>query len=319
MLGQPTQHPQPKEYDAEMDEHTDGYVAFVMDEIARLGKNQPGVVVLVEQRVDYSYYAPEGFGTADCILMGNDEIHVIDFKYGQGVWVGANDNSQLKLYVLGALKTLPRLPKTVKMTIYQPRLANISTSQLVVEDLLEWGESIREKAKKAYGGAGDFHTGEHCKFCKVATTCRKRADENLRLAQLDFAEPPLLTDGEVQELLPKLSEFQAWAKNLFDYAEIKAKDGYEWYGFKLVEKQTRRKITDPTEAVKRFRTAGMLDLILEMPATLTAICKKLKGDDFTEILGDLIEKPKGEPTLVPNADKRPPYSSAVADFGGETE
>ena len=203
-------------YDCEeMDTHTDNYVQFVLETIAQAKEHCADPIINIEQRLDFSCYVPHGFGTGDCIIIADKTLHIIDFKYGQGVLVEAEQNPQMMLYALGALRIYDTLYdiEDVAMTIYQPRRENISTWTITVSNLLSWAENeLVPKAKLAFDGKGEYMPGPWCTFCKAAVKCRARAEEKLALAQYEFAQPPLLTDAEIEEILGKLDDLTRWAE-----------------------------------------------------------------------------------------------------------
>lgn len=202
-------------YDSdEMDTYADSYVEFVLEVIEQTKQICPDPKVLIEQRLDFSRYVPDGFGTGDCVIIADGTLHIIDFKYGQGVLVEAGDNPQMKLYALGALELFDGIYdiSTVSMTIYQPRRENVSTHMVFKESLYQWADEVlKPTAEKAFKGEGDYVPGEHCQFCRAAVKCRARAEEKLKLAEYEFAVPPLLTDEDVEEILAKLDDLTSWA------------------------------------------------------------------------------------------------------------
>ncbi|MDR1241059.1 MAG: DUF2800 domain-containing protein [Oscillospiraceae bacterium] len=316
--------------DAEMDAYTDDYVDFILEQINSLEKaGKP--LILIEQKLDFSKYVPGGFGTADCIIVSEGNIHVIDFKYGQGVLVSASDNPQLKLYVLGALNLLDNLSmdnlpsdtfhnissvysvssiyniSSISMTIFQPRRENISTSKISKESLYKWAnEVLIPAASLAFNGIGEYKPGEHCRFCRAAIKCRARADYQLELAKLDFADPPTLSDEEISEILSRLDDLILWTNSVKEYALKEVLNGKSWQGFKLVEGRSIRRYSDERSASIRLVREGFgiheyLKTSLRSPTELE---KKLGKKRVNEILGDLIVKPPGKPALVPVSDKR---------------
>lgn len=293
----------------EMEEHTDAYVEFVMEqfELARQSCTDP--LILIEQRLDFSRYVPQGFGTGDCIIIGDKKLHIIDFKYGMGVLVDAVDNPQMKLYALGALEIYDSLYdiEEVSMTIFQPRRENVSTWTIPVKELKDWAENeLKPKAKKAYEGEGDYLPGEWCTFCRAAVKCRARAEEKLKLAQMEFKLPPLLTDSEIEEVLSKLSDLTKWANEIIAYAtESAVNHGKEWHGFKVVEGRSVRKYKDEEAVAEAAKANGYKDIYRHSLITLTEMQKLMGKTKFEEILGGLIHKPPGKPTLVSLSDKRP--------------
>ena len=304
-------------YDAEMEESTSGYAAFVMELVAEAKKTCSDPVVLIEQRLDYSKYVQSGFGTGDCVLIADGTLHIVDFKYGRGVLVEAEDNPQMKLYALGALEIFDCLYdiETVSMTIYQPRRANVSTFTLTRQELLDWAETVLvPTAELAYAGDGEYHCGEWCQFCKAKADCRERARANMELARYEFRQPPLLTDEEVEEILGKLDSLMDWASDIKDYALQAAISGKHWSGYKLVEGRANRRYTDENAVVAAVKAAGYDPYDEPKLLGVTAMTTLLGRKQFNDILGGLITKPQGKPTLVPESDKRPAMTTILDDF-----
>jgi len=308
------------QYDSdEMEMHTDSYVEYVLEilEQARLTCKDP--LVRIEQHLDLSKYVPEGKGTGDCIIVSDSTLHIIDLKYGQGVLVEADGNPQMKLYALGALELFDFLydVDNVVMTIYQPRRENVSTEECSKGSLYKWANDIlKPTAKKAFWGEGDYIPGEHCQFCRAAVKCRARAAEKLRLAKLDFAQPPVLTDEEIGDcVLPKLDDLTSWANSIKEYALQSAIAGKEWPGFKLVAGRSNRKYANEDAVGKAAKAAGYTDIYRTRLITLTEMERLLGKKEFNEVLGDLVIKPPGKPTLVQMSDKRPAINkSAKQEF-----
>ena len=226
------------QYDCdEMDDYTDGYVQFVLEQLAQAKLTCPDPKVLIEQRLDFSCYVPDGFGTGDFLIIASPRLHVIDFKYGLGVLVDAYQNPQMMLYALGALRIFDCLYDIteVSMSIYQPRRENVSTWTISVDELMDWAENtLRPKADLAYKGEGEYSPGSWCQFCKAAVKCRARAEAKLDLARFEFAQPPLLSDAEIEEILGKLDDLTKWANEIMAYAQDAAiNHGKEWAGYKL--------------------------------------------------------------------------------------
>ena len=304
-------------YDAEMEESASGYAAFVMELVAEAKKTCSDPVVLIEQRLDYSKYVQAGFGTGDCILISDGTLHIVDFKYGRGVLVEAEDNPQMKLYALGALEIFDCLYDidTVSMTIYQPRRANVSTFTITRQELLDWAETVLvPTAELAYAGDGEYHCGEWCQFCKAKADCRERARANMELARYEFRQPPLLTDEEVEEILGKLDSLMDWASDIKDYALQAAISGKHWSGYKLVEGRANRRYTDENAVVAAVKAAGYDPYDEPKLLGVTAMTTLLGRKQFNDILGGLITKPQGKPTLVPESDKRPAMTTILDDF-----
>ena len=309
----------------EMEEHSDAYVEFVMEQLELAKQSCTDPLILIEQRLDFSCYVPQGFGTGDCIIIADKKLHIIDFKYGMGVLVDAVDNPQMKLYALGALEIYDSLYdiEEVSMTIFQPRRENVSTWTIRLEDLKAWAEKeLKPKAKKAYDGEGEYLPGEWCTFCRAAVKCRARAEEKLKLAQSEFKLPPLLTDSEIEEVLSKLSDLTKWANEIIAYAtDAAVNHGKEWHGFKVVEGRSVRKYKDEDAVAEVAKANGYKDIFRQSLITLTEMERLMGKSKFEKILGDLIYKPPGKPTLVPLSDKRPAMnvSNVKNEFNEITE
>ncbi|MBO1001286.1 DUF2800 domain-containing protein [Pseudogracilibacillus auburnensis] len=304
-------------YDSEeVERYTDEYVQFILEELALVKQKTKDPLPLIEQRLDFSNYVPEGFGTGDCVIVADDVVHVIDFKYGQGVLVEAGNNSQMMLYALGALNLFDSIYgiDSVKMTIYQPRRENISTFEILKTDLLDWAENtLKPKSDLAFEGSGEFKSGEWCRFCRASVQCRARAEENLKVAQFEFKKPPLLTDGEIAEILLHVNNLTKWANEIFAYATNAAvQQGKEWEGFKVVEGRSNRKYTDEKAVAEAAKKAGYEDIYKQSLLTITNMEKLMGKKKFNEILADFIIKTKGKPTLVPLTDKRPEINISTA-------
>lgn len=309
----------------EMESYTDDYVAFVMELYAQAKQVCPDPQLLIEQRLDFSCYVPDGFGTGDCILVADKTLHIVDFKYGQGILVEAEENPQMMLYALGALRIFDCLYEVeqVSMTIFQPRRENVSTWTISVADLKAWAEkTLMPKAEMAFKGEGEYAPGAWCQFCKAAVRCRARAEAKLQLAQYEFKAPPLLTDEEIEDILGKLDDLTRWANEIMAYAQDAAiNHGKEWHGFKLVESRTNRKYTDEDAVAAAAKAAGFTDIYKQSLITLTEMERLMGKDTFREVLGDLVTKPQGKPTLVPASDKRAPITcnDAKHDFNDYKE
>lgn len=305
----PTEAAPMSEYDSpEMDAYTDAYVEFVLEALEEAKQTCADPQVLIEQRLDLTSYIPEAFGTGDCIIVADGNLHIIDFKYGQGVLVDAEENPQMKLYALGSLRLYDFLYdiQTVSMTIFQPRRENVSTWTIPVAELMEWANTtLKENAERAFKGEGEYVAGSHCQFCKAAVRCRARAEANLRLAKYEFARPPLLTDAEIEDILAQIPDLEKWCGEIAAYAQDAAVNhGKHWEGFKLVESRTTRRYINENAVIAAVTEAGY-DPFEKKVLGLTAMQKALGKAKFDVLLGHLIEKPKGKPTLVPITDKRP--------------
>ena len=304
-------------YSDEAESVTDEYVAFCIETIEAVRLSCPDPLIMVEHRLDYSEYVPEGFGTGDLVIVADGVIEVIDFKGGRGVRVDANRNSQLMLYGLGALLEFDPLYDihTVRMTIVQPRLSNTSTYEITAQELIRWAETeVRPKALLAYEGAGEFCAGEWCRFCKARYTCRKRSEYHMRLAEHDFRQPDLLSDEEIADILPVADSLNSWVQDLLAYATQAAVNGKSWPGYKLVAGRTVRKYTSEAEVIKAATEAGYTDIYKTTLLGVGDLEKRMGRKRFGEVLGKFIVKPAGAPTLVPETDARKPYSDAASDF-----
>lgn len=308
-LGMPTEDPieNLSWYNEEMEECAAGYAAYVVELLETAKQTCTDPVVMIEQRVNFSRWVQDGFGTADCIVIADGVMNICDYKHGKGVEVSAVANPQMMLYALGALEIFDDIYDidTVRMTIFQPRKVNVSVYEMEKADLLEWADTdLTQKAKLAYEGQGDFHCGEWCRFCKAKAECRERAAANLELARYDFKTPALLDDEEIADILGKVDALTAWASDVKEYALQQAISGKEWTGWKLVEGRSNRKYTSEAVVAATVENAGF-DPYERKVLGVTAMQKMLGKSRFEELLAPYIEKPQGKPTLVPESDKRP--------------
>ena len=291
----------------EMEVCTDDYADFVMEQVTKERRRDLDTQVFIEQRLDFSCYVPEGFGTGDCLIVSRGRIHIIDLKFGMGLLVDSEENPQMMLYALAALNQYEEQYqiKKVKLTIFQPRRDNVSTWETTVAKLKKWAtKDLVPKAQRAFKGEGEYCPGEWCIFCKAAVKCRARAEDKLRLAQSEFKMPPLLTDAEIEDVLAKLPDIKKWADEIQEYALAKALAGKEWAGFKLVEGRSVRKFTDERAVVKAANEAGYHDIYKQTLISITEMEKLMGKVEFSKVLGALVTKPQGKPTLVPDTDKR---------------
>lgn len=303
-------------YSQEMEDAAEQYVDHILECLEGVKQTTADPVVLIEQRLDFSDYVPGGFGTADCVILADKTLHLFDMKFGTGVLVDANENPQLMLYALGCLQLFDGIYDfdEVTMTIIQPRRDNFSTFTMSKNDLYKWAnETVKPIAALAFEGKGDFSSGEWCRCCKVKAACAERAKANMELAKLDFARPPLLSDKEIEEILGQLNELTSWANDIKDYALTAAKSGKKWYGFKLVEGRSNRKYLDDMKVAQAVGQAGF-DPYEKKLLGITAMTSLLGRKQFSEILRDLVIKPQGKPTLVPDSDKRPKMTTILDDF-----
>lgn len=306
-------------FSSEMDECSDEYVAFIIEALEEERKAGRNPLVLIEQRLDFSSYVPEGFGTGDALIITDGRLHIIDFKYGKGVLVEAQENSQMMLYALGACEMLGSLYEIdeITMTIFQPRLGNISSWSMTNSELYSWANlTLAPAAKMAINGEGELKAGPWCRFCKVKASCRKRAEESMALASYEFREPPILTDEEIAIILAKIDELVSWADDVRQFALSEALKGKRIDGFKLVEGRSIRRYSDEAKAAEAVSLAGF-DPYERSVKGITAMTALLGKARFNEMLGALVVKPQGKPTLVPEADKRPEMT--INDFNDTEE
>lgn len=318
-LKQQSKRPISEYEDDEMNTHTDDYVSYVLEQYEQAKQDTPDTVIYIEQHLDFSHVVPGGFGTGDTLVVTDGTLHVIDLKYGLGVLVEAEWNPQMMLYAIGALALFDALYdiEQVALTVFQPRRANISTWTISVTELNKWAEqTLKPAAKQAAKGEGEFYAGAWCQFCKIAPTCRARAKANLELAKFDFTPPAELSADEVAEVLAQIPELTRWASDVQDYALSQALSGKLYEGFKLVAGRSIRKYTDETAVAEAAKAAGYRDIYKRSLLTITAMEKLMGKKQFSEILGNLVVKPEGKPTLVPVTDKRPELQvdSASDDF-----
>lgn len=318
-LKQQSKRPVSEFEDDEMDAYTDDYVSYVLEQYEQAKQGTPDTAIYIEQHLDFSHVVPGGFGTGDCLIVADGTLHVIDLKYGLGVLVEAEWNPQMMLYAIGALALFDALYdiEQVALTVFQPRRENVSTWTISVTELNKWAEqTLKPAAELAANGEGEFCAGYWCQFCKIASTCRARAEANLELAKFEFAPPAELTQDEVAEVLARIPGLTKWASDVQDYALSQALSGELYEGFKLVAGRSIRKYTDETAVAEAAKAAGYRDIYKRSLLTITAMEKLMGKKNFSEILGNLVVKPKGKPTLVPVTDKRPKLqvSTAADDF-----
>ena len=321
MLGIDMEDPVPglQYYSKEMEANAEGYAQYVAEVYEKAKESCDDPIVLIEQQVSYERWVRDGFGTADALVVADGTLHVIDYKNGKGVLVECEDNSQMRCYGLGSLELFDGIYdiQNISMTIYQPNRDNISTCMLVKEDLLEWADTVLAPAAElAFEGKGDYACGEWCQFCPVKHICRARADYAMELAKYDFADPDVLEDEDIEDILARADELTSWASDVKDYALRQALSGKEWKGWKLVEGRSNRKYTDEEAVAETVQKAGF-DPYEKKVLGITAITQTLGRKRFNELLGELVMKPTGKPVLVPESDKRPAMNTAKDDFEEE--
>lgn len=295
--------------DMEMERCTDFYRDFVNEEWNAAKAKTPDAALIIEQELRFDEYVPEGFGTSDAVIVDDNTLHVIDFKYGKGVPVKAAGNPQLRLYALGAYLALGNLYDFVQVTttVVQPRLDTVDSEELTVDELLDWAENyVKPRARLAYKGEGRFCVGEHCRFCKVGAVCRARVAEAFEIIERADTEPATIGDDEIPDILDKLDNAEKWITSMRQYAEARALGGTKWKGYKLVEARTLRKIPDQLGAFQALEKAGFdkEEVTVSKLKSLTELEKLLGKAQFKEVLGSFVVKPQGAPTLAKESDKR---------------
>lgn len=306
-------------YSGEMGECTETYAVFVEERMAEAKSRCGDPRIFIEQTVKFDEYVPEGFGTSDAIIISDGLMDVLDLKYGKGVPVSAEGNPQMRLYALGGYLALSWAYEisTIRMNIFQPRLDSISTATITRAELLDWAENeLKPRAALAWEGKGEFCPGaETCRWCRAAPLCRAHRDYQLEIARREFADPPLLSPDEVAEVMNRLPALLAWADKVKEYALDAALNHREQFpGYKVVEGRSNRKYADQDSIAAVLRKAGYKVADIYKPHELlglTAMEKLVGKKRFTELAGDYIIKPEGAPTLVPEADKRPPINTAA--------
>lgn len=306
-------------YSADMPDYVEIYTDTCMEKVSEAKAKTPDAVFKVEQRLDFSEWVPEGFGTGDFVIIADGTMEICDLKYGKGVPVSANNNKQMMLYALGAIQEFSFLYdiEKVRMTIIQPRLDNISTFEVMADDLLKWAEEyVKPTADLAFKGEGEFCAGDHCQFCRAKAVCKARADKNMELAQYDFQKQDTMDNNDIAFVLSRVDELVKWASDVKDYALEQALQGEEYEGFKVVEGRSNRKWSSE-DKVGQILTGEGFERSIIYTTKLDGISKienAIGKKEVQRLLGDYIIKPPGKPTLVPISDKREPYNPAKADF-----
>lgn len=314
-------------YSADMPDYISTYTGYVFEKLAEAKTRSKDALVFLEQRLDFSKWVPEGFGTGDTVIISDGVIEIVDLKYGKGVEVSADENPQMMLYGLGAWYEYEAFYdlEIVKMTIVQPRLDAVSTYEIKVEKLLEWAtKELMPAAEKAWNGEGELIAGDHCKFCKVKATCKARAKYNIEFLDRhkqaeELKSPHLLAPEEVSEILSMAKEVKNWLKDVEDDALAKALDGMKFPGYKLVAGRSNRTYGDEEEIVSTLELEDYTeeDIYNKKLKGVTEMEKLLGKKMFEQLLGPYILKPAGKPTMVPETDKRPELNTAADDFNLE--
>ena len=309
-------------YQPEIEEYAEGYTSFVWERYQAARKDNEYVRLRIEERIDLRAYVPEGFGTGDAIILSDGTMDIIDLKYGKGVKVSAVENPQMMIYAIGALYacSIEYEVERVRMTIYQPRLGNVSEWEITASALKKWAkEELMPKALMAYKGEGEPVPGSHCKFCKAKAQCRALAQHNVEASVHEFDDAHLLSIDAIAELLHEFDGIKTWIAAVEEYALAEALKGTKVPGWKLVEGRSVRKYKDDKEVAKRLLENGITEDAIYKPRelnTITTMEKRLTKKGFNALLADLVIKPAGKPTLVTEDDARPEYNSAANDFNG---
>ena len=308
-----------KYYTEEMEECCQGYLSYVTELVEGFRQKGEKPAVYVEQRVDLRKFIPESMGTSDCVIVGSDELVIVDFKYGMHPVPATS--LQLRIYALGACELFASLYDftSVRMVVYQPRIGNVDCTSLPVEELYAWASGeLKERAQCAFTGKGEYACGEWCRNCRARRQCRELAAHQLEIARFDFKDPPLLTDEEISEVLSRVDGLVSWANDVKEYALSASLSGRRIAGWKVVEGRSLRKFTDDAAACARLSAAG-LDPYEKKMLGVAALEKRLGRKDFKNLLADLVVRQEGKPVLVPESDKRPEYVPAGQEFMNEKD
>lgn len=307
-------------HSAEVEECTDTYVDCVLERLQKATDSTKDALLFIENKLDFEKWIPEAYGTADAVIICDGRIEVIDFKYGKGVKVDADHNAQMMIYALGAYEKFSFEYDIieVRMTIFQPRLGNISSWTIPTVELLDWAEKeLKPKAREAFSGKGAQRCGDWCKFCKAKPICRELANTALSTSA-NHKDARLLSNHDIEDdVLPYLSTIKEWLSSVEAYVLERALGGTKYKGWKIVEGRSVRKIANQHGVINALHGLGYTDVELMKPEELRSLTdlEKLVGKKkFAEYCGEYIIKPQGKPTLVPESDKRPEYNSATTDF-----
>lgn len=306
--------------DADMFDYVSQYTDLCIEKMNAAKAKDKSTTALIEARLGFSRWVPGGFGTGDCVIISDSCIEIVDLKYGKGVPVKAQNNSQMQLYALGAIDTFGMIYDfdLVRMTIVQPRNGGVSEQEMTVKQLLDWADkTVAPTAKKAIKGEGETCAGEHCMFCRAAVKCKTYSDYCMEAAKLEFRDTDLLDDNEIALVLSKVDALVRYSKKIKDYALDEALKGKKWNGFKLVEGRSRRTYSDENKAAIILEKAGYKKSKIYKPVELlgiTDMTKLLTRKKFDSLLGSVIVKPPGSPVLVTDKDTRPEFDSAKQDF-----
>ena len=313
-------------WDDEMLHTAETYVEH-LTELAMEFANEP--YIAFEVKVDISDYVPEAFGRCDCVMFGGDTLIITDYKHGKGVPVSPDENPQLMLYALGALKLYKPLfgvaLKKVAVYIDQPRIGAYDGWTCTVDELLAWGESVKPKAQMAFMGFGEYHAGDWCRFCRANGICKAQAEQQIGAFD-DFSAAvgnptALLSPSEMGEVLKRGETLVSWYETVREKALESLLNGEKIPGYKVVEGRSSRCWTDQDAALDKLQESGVDRALIydSVPKTLAQLEKMLGTVKFKELVGEFVTKPQGKPTIAPESDSRQPFSSAASDFAGVAE
>lgn len=307
---------EPVECEKDMLQYCTNYKDYCLEQTSKI-KNP---IVYIETKIDLSSYIPNGFGTADFMAIGDGKLILIDFKYGKGVEVSAQENTQLMIYALGALDMFDFIYdiQNVEMHIYQPRIDNIDTFTISVKDLKSFGKIVLERSQMAYKELGECVAGNHCVegFCRARGYCRAFSEYNLQLEEFGYSDKNLLTSKDLANIISRAETLESWVKSVKEYALALMLGGGKVEGLKLVKGRGRRVITDENKAIEVLKSQGFEDCTTTKIKGITELEKMVGKKNFSAILGDLVIMKEGSPTLAPFDDKRAEYvvNSAELDF-----
>lgn len=313
------------EIDAEMDKFTDVYVDEVLTRYYEAKKSTPDAELLIEQKLDFSEWVPSGFGTGDAVIVSDRTLEVLDLKFGRGVPVDAVGNPQARCYGLGAIHEFGAIFgfTKVRTTIVQPRLYSVTEETLDRDELLAWGEKIKPIAEQAWRGEGDFHPGDHCRFCNARGICRARMLESIGVFVHGFDSPDVIPEEAIPDILRVADTAEQWLKDVRDYARAQAIRGVEYPGWKVVRgKRPGRRFKDENEVILKLAHAGFTEEQYCSPKKLMSpaeLEKSIGKTAFDALLTDQVTQGDGALTLVPEDDKRLAYNSADLQFADLAE
>lgn len=302
-----------KYWSKELSDYVQDTVNFAMERVDAARARCKDPVILVEQRLNFSKWVPEGFGTGDLVIITDGLTEILDLKYGKGIAVSGIENTQMRLYGLGGYYELHHLYDIthIRTTVMQPRLDNWGSEELTVEELLTWAdEVVVPAAKLAWNGQGAFVAGAHCSdgFCKARFNCKARMEQSMEIARREFSLviPELLTTEQLAAVLEKADVAIKWLNDVKEFALKEAERGVAIPGHKLVEGRSNRKYVDQDLVAQKLISSGIDEAVIYERSLLgiTAMEKALGKKQFAALLADLVDKPQGKPTLVPESDKR---------------